>query len=1159
MGKAWSPAFTTKVSQQLVACLADPSGDATRRFAHAAREALAVSGCYLDELGRTLWVQEFLAVLPRQVFAAVNDASHREPAVRGLVDHVLRQRADARASGTEPATPGELRHDLIELLRGLDEQARTGRLPPYLPPDADVTALSRTVRVRLEVRDPASPMNGEDPGRQADGMYWLPGERSQDSEPPRPWPQVAGKHPRLVVLADPGLGKSWLIRTETHRLCQEALARLTDGSLPAQPVAIPVPLRCDQLAAAPGPDLADKTAGYLVAQGLMAARSRAGVAAMVRTGAAVVLLDALDELTEAERGPVEDLVRSWAHQAGDRARCIITSRIAGYTGSPLPGAREVELQAFTPEDAAAAIEAWRLPPTAASELRDRLRDPATGAMARIPLLLALLCSLAAQEPGGKALPETRGQLYERMLRWFLTGGHRSVDDPGAPALDNLKVEDLLQILAPLAFTFATQPAGWTDLMPADSVLNAIRAAGPTFTERGRPATEVLRDLSVGAGVLVPDGNPSAGRNARYLFLHRTVAEYLTARHLATLPEADWLAIVARHQWFDPDWVEVIPMLCERLSPDGARALIQHLLASEPDPFHHALLTAVRVWGARPDADHLLAPRQADELAGRLDDLLQHWQTRHAARLACGGMTYLPRPVLSRSIARLADQDINVLSAIDELARRHDPGVTEALLSCLTNQDRIVRHATVEALAGRRDPGVTEALLGCLADQEKYVQRAAVKALARRPGADVTEALLGCLADLDEDVKRAAVEALARRPGADVTEALLGCLTDQDRIVRHAVAEGLDGRQRPGPLEAILGWLARHATVEALAGRRDPGVTEALLGCLTDHDRTIRYVAVKAVAGRRDTGVTEALLSCLTDQDVGHAAVDALARRPGADVTEALLSCLTDQNKYMRRAAVEALARRPGADVTEALLSCLTDHDEDVQRAAVKALARRPGADVTEALLSCLTDQKKYMRRAAVEALARRPGADVTEALLSCLTDHDEDVQRAAVKALARRPGADVTEALLSCLTDQNKYMRRAAVEALARRPGADVTEALLSCLTDHDEDVQRAAVEALAGRPGADVTEALLSCLTSQNESLRETAARVLGECDSPEILLILARLVHTLNQPSLHAAAHTAEPLMTRLYRRIDPADQPEVFAAMGWLTTAALSDRSA
>jgi hypothetical protein len=91
----------------------------------------------------------------------------------------------------------------------------------------------------------------------------------------------------------------------------------------------------------------------------------------------------------------------------------------------------------------AIIDAQQLPPAAAAQLRDRMRDPAAGAMARIPLLLALLCSLAAQQPIGQALPATRGQLYERVLRWFLTGPHRSLDDPGAATRDNLEVETLL--------------------------------------------------------------------------------------------------------------------------------------------------------------------------------------------------------------------------------------------------------------------------------------------------------------------------------------------------------------------------------------------------------------------------------------------------------------------------------------------------------------------------------------------------------------------------------------------------------------------------------------------------------------------------------------------------------------------------------------------
>jgi hypothetical protein len=310
---------------------------------------------------------------------------------------------------------------------------------------------------------------------------------------------------------------------------------------------------------------------------------------------------------------------------------------------------------------------------AAARLRDRLADPATGSMARIPLLLALLCSLAA-ETGGEALPATRGQLFERVLRWFLTGAHRRLDDPSAPLRDDVEVEALLQILAPLALTFATKPTGWTDLMPADGLLNAIRAAGPAFTDRHCPAGDVLRELSVGAGVLVPDGDPSGGRSPPYLFLHRCVAEYLTARHMATLPPADWLAIVRQHELSDSGWAEVIPLLGERLTPDGARELIRHLLAVEHDPSHHALVTAARAWGARPDFGRLLAPAQADELAGRLDHLLQDEHTRRAASSAYAAMTYLPQPVLTRLMTRRTDQDEQIRhAAVEVLAGWEGPG------------------------------------------------------------------------------------------------------------------------------------------------------------------------------------------------------------------------------------------------------------------------------------------------------------------------------------------------------------------------------------------------------------------------------------------------------------------------------------------------------
>jgi len=132
-------------------------------------------------------------------------------------------------------------------------------------------------------------------------------------------------------------------------------------------------------------------------------------------------------------------------------------------------------------------------------------------------------------------------------------------------------------------------------------------------------------------------------------------------------------------------------------------------------------------------------------------------------------------------------------------------------------------------------------------------------------------------------------------------------------------------------------------------------------------------------------------------------------------------------------------------------------------------------------------------------------------------------------------------------------VRRAAARSPGRRRDPAVTEALLGCLTSQDRHVRRAAARSPGRRQDPAVTEALLSCLA--DEDVRGTVGWVLGKCESPEILLILARMVRSFSQPSIQAA----EPFMIRLYRRIDLDDQPEVLDAMGWLTTAALSDRSA
>jgi hypothetical protein len=128
-----------------------------------------------------------------------------------------------------------------------------------------------------------------------------------------------------------------------------------------------------------------------VGQGLLPGRSRERLASKIRCGEALLLLDALDEVTPARDGTLRALLRGWADQADEQARCVITSRIGGYTGSPVPSSHEVELQVFTADNVAAVISAWNLPMPTATRLRSRTEDLATGAMARIPLMLAWMC------------------------------------------------------------------------------------------------------------------------------------------------------------------------------------------------------------------------------------------------------------------------------------------------------------------------------------------------------------------------------------------------------------------------------------------------------------------------------------------------------------------------------------------------------------------------------------------------------------------------------------------------------------------------------------------------------------------------------------------------------------------------------------------------
>ena len=1082
--------FTPGVARALLLALGDASSEGETAFVGVARAAVGVERAELLE--STVSVNEFLYQFPRYLFAELRDlAINPDGHVRPLFGHLLQQREDSRSDVLRRATPREFRDDIASFLTVLDEHARTGRLAPYLPASFDAVTQARSVRVRYGVRTEAWEEKPDERFADLDDnsssrAYRLAAERNEDLEPACWWRDIVAENPRLVVLADPGLGKSWLIRSETHRLCQEALETLRgDGDLPL----IPIPLRCDQLVAAAGDTLSDAAADYLVTQGLLPQRSRAGVRALISAGEVMILLDALDELgTPEERGRLKALLRSWTEHAGDAARCVVTSRIAGYVGPPVAGACEVELQAFTPEDVTAAIAMWDLPASAKSRLLDRIKDPAIAGMARVPLLLALMCSLTASMPERDDLPITRGELYERVLRWFLTRAHRAEEDPKRPELLETEIGALLDILAPIAFHFATKPAGWTDLMPSGEVLTAIRGTRAALSERSQPAAEILRELSVGAGVLVPEGNPSGGRNPRYLFLHRTFAEYLVARHLASYREEHWLRIVDQHMWFDPDWVEVIRLLGAQLDVQEARRLVQHLLGQDVDPFHYALLAAMRVLAERIDQDQLLAPNQMRAMAEAIGGLMDHPTARWTAAAQLAAAPRLPRCVLDRLRDRLDDPDpLARLTTVEALTSHEDA----ALVACLWDADPRVRLAAMKAVGKYEGRDVVAALLSLLNDDHWEVPKAAVEALGGRDEPEARDGLLACLHSDKSFIRQAAVRALAHWNSPEVVDALLDRLNDQEYSVRDAACEALSGHIDQGLLDALLtrldggNPLEREAAAKVIASWDEPQALDALLNRLSNDDPVVRHAATGALADWEGPDVVEGLLSRLSDpvREVRRAAAESLSGRGDPSLLDELLERLHSGDPLAREATIHVLAAWEGPEVILGLLSCLDQdkrHKEVACRAAIEALAHwaAPNEDMWPITDPEVVDAKW----AAVKAVADYAGHTVLSDLLCAFDPEDPDpmVRCAAVRALGSQDGSEVSEHLLARLHDQEIYVQSAAARMLATRHLPGVVEGLVAHLGDPDWQVRRVVVEALAGHDGYTALQGLQRCLDDE-------------------------------------------------------------------------------
>ncbi len=391
--------------------------------------------------------------------------------------------------------------------------------------------------------------------------------RGGDAHPPermetRVELEEALANPRLVVVGDPGSGKSTFLKRVAHNTCQ-ALLGAGDGEPP-----FPMLVRVSELIEFIEDHHTLRGQKYPAARDLpawaphfLASRctaigdgyDEAFFRGRLQQGPALLLLDGLDEAPgERTREEMARLVER-AATTWPKCRLVVTTRPAAYRDEvTLAGFEHARIGPLEDRDVRVFLERWSagLYPESPAQAKDHAAELVLALrtnmeirrIARNPVMLTALAVLHWNE---RRLPEQRADLYESILKWLSRSRKRR---PG-----RLSPERCLDMLQELAWAMHSHAEGRQVQAPRDWAAGSL---APHFREvpkdKRKAAAAFLADEEEDSGIIV-----SRGKDVR--FWHLTFQEFLAARVLARHTDRDKLLFEDRLAW-NPDWRETILLM-----------------------------------------------------------------------------------------------------------------------------------------------------------------------------------------------------------------------------------------------------------------------------------------------------------------------------------------------------------------------------------------------------------------------------------------------------------------------------------------------------------------------------------------------------------------------------------------------------------------------
>ncbi len=376
----------------------------------------------------------------------------------------------------------------------------------------------------------------------------------------------------LAVIGDPGAGKSTFLRRVVFEYCRRRLGEKIEDDhkvmkLPDEellPMLIPVASLIEHMQNCQGredtPTTADSPRWLAHYAGTKCTEASLGMdetffRQQLETGAAIVLLDGLDETPRTDQREAMARLLEAAARSYDKSHFVVTTRPAAYEGKVvLSGFRQVQIDDLDDEAVETFLRKWceALFPKDTnrsqhhmSELQHALQSrPEIRRMARNPVMLTALAVIHWNE---KRLPEQRADLYESIIKWLSRSRETTKPNRASP-------ERCVGLLQNLALAMQDDPKGRQVQIPRYQAAKAIAPAWREADEENRIllAERFLAEEETDSGIIVKRGDDVR-------FWHLTFQEYLAARALAA-KDVQRKTLLGAEKPYEPQWREVVLLL-----------------------------------------------------------------------------------------------------------------------------------------------------------------------------------------------------------------------------------------------------------------------------------------------------------------------------------------------------------------------------------------------------------------------------------------------------------------------------------------------------------------------------------------------------------------------------------------------------------------------